>query len=115
MSIKSYKQLIVWQKAIELVKEIYKVTSLFPKSELFTLSSQMRRAAISIPSNIAEGYNRRNRNEYRHFLHISFASGSELETQMIIAKDIYHKIDYVRSESLLDEVQRMLNVLISKL
>jgi four helix bundle protein len=115
MGIRSYKELIVWQKAVDLVKEIYKATQFFPKTEIFTLVSQMRRAAISIPSNIAEGFNRRNTKEYRQFLHVSYGSGSELETQMILAKDLYPKIDYSKCDVLLEEVQKMLNVLISRL
>ncbi len=115
MAIKSYKELIVWQKAIDLVREIYVITGNLPKIELFTLVSQMRRAAISIPSNIAEGFNRRNTKEYRQFLHVSYGSGSELETQIIITKSIYPGFNFTKCENLLSEVQRMLNVLISRL
>lgn len=115
MYIVSYKQLQVWQRAIELVKEIYKVTEKFPKEELYGLVSQMRRAAVSIPSNIAEGYKRRNLGEYIQFLSIADASAAELETQIIIAKDLYRKADFNNVESLLGEVQKMLAVMISKL
>jgi four helix bundle protein len=115
MSLKSYKELKVWQKAIELVKETYKVSRQFPKSETYGLSIQMRRAAVSIPSNIAEGQLRKNLKEYLQFLRIAYSSTAELETQVIIAKDLYPKIDYNRLESLLLEVQKMLNVMISKL
>jgi len=115
MSLKSYKELKVWQKAIELVKETYKVSRQFPKSETYGLSIQMRRAAVSIPSNIAERQLRKNLKEYLQFLRIAYSSTAELETQVIIAKDLYPKIDYNRLESLLLEVQKMLNVMISKL
>jgi len=115
MYLKSYKELIVWQKSIQLVKEIYRLTNNFPKSETYGLSSQMQRAVISIPSNIAEGYSRKNLKEYIHFLHISYGSSAELETQLIIAKDLYPKFSYDISESFLEEVSKMLNVMISKL
>lgn len=115
MYIESYKQLKVWQKSVELVKEIYKITDKFPKSELYGLVNQMRRCVISIPSNIAEGYKRRNLGEYIHFLSIADASAAELETQIIIAKDLYPKIDFGKAESLLDEVQKMLITIIKKL
>ncbi|GAJ04402.1 unnamed protein product, partial [marine sediment metagenome] len=71
---------------MELVVEIYKLTDKFPRSELYGLTSQKRRAAVSIPSNIAEGYVRKHRQEYIQFLRIAFGSGGELETQVIIAK-----------------------------
>ncbi len=80
MYIESYKELKVWKKSIDLVKEIYKITNKFPKEEIYVLVSQMRRAAISIPSNIAEGYKRKNLKEYIQFLSIAEASAAELET-----------------------------------
>ncbi len=113
--ITSFKELIVWQKAIELVKEVYFVTEKFPKNELYGLVSQMRRAAVSIPSNIAEGYKRKNLGEYIQFLSIADASSAELETQEIISKDLYRNINFSKMESLLTEVQKMLFVLIKSL
>src|SRR3989338_6933780 len=86
MSTKSFKDLIVWKKSIELVAEIYKLTELFPKSEIFGLTSQMRRAAVSIPSNIAEGSKRGTQKDFKHFLMMAFGSGGELETQFAIIK-----------------------------
>ena len=115
MQLESYKQLIVWQRSIELVKEIYKVTEEFPKLELYGLVSQMRRSAVSIPSNIAEGYKRKNLGEYVQFLSIADASAAELETQLIISKDLYKQIDFLKAMSLLEEVQKMLITLIKKL
>ena len=115
MSLQSYKQLIVWQKSIELVKEIYRVTEEFPKNELYGITSQMRRAAVSIPSNIAEGYKRNGRQEYIHFLNISEGSAAELETQLIISKDLYRNIDFKLLEKLLDEIQKMLFSIITKI
>lgn len=113
--LESYKDLKVWQRSIELVKEIYKITESFPKSEVYGLTSQMRRSAVSIPSNIAEGYKRRGLGEYIQFLGIADASTAELETQLIISKDLYTSVDFSKSESLLLEIQKMLIVLIKKL
>lgn len=113
--LESYKQLKVWQRAIELVREVYRVTGQFQKSELYVLVSQMRRAVISIPSNIAEGYKRRSLRGYVQFLCIADSSAAELETQIIITRDLYPKIDFFNVESLLEEVQKMLFVLIEKL
>lgn len=115
MKLKSHKELIVWQKSIELVKEIYFITNKFPQNELYGLSSQIRRCAVSIPSNIAEGYSRRNLKEYLQFLRISYGSANELETQIIISKSLYIEIDYNRAESLLKEILKMLNAMINKL
>lgn len=113
----SYKELIVWQKSMELVYLIYKLTGDFPKSELFSLVDQIRRAVISIPSNIAEGWGRRRVLEYIHFLQIASGSSSELETQLIIAKRLsFGKLsDYKRIDELLLEVQKLLYVIIRKL
>lgn len=115
MKIQSYKELKVWQKAIELVNEIYKITKKFPKSEMFGLSSQMQISAVAISSNIAEGYNRNHRLEFIQFLGIANASSAELETQIIIAKQQYAEINYVVAEGLLTEIQKMLYSLIRKL
>lgn len=97
------------------MKEIYGVTQQFPKDELYGLTSQMRRAAVSIPSNIAEGYKRRNLGEYVQFLSVADSSAAELETQIIIAKDLYPKVGFAEAEILLVEVQKMLYSLIRKL
>ncbi len=117
MEIISYKNLIVWQKSIELVLEIYKITDKFPKEELFGLSSQMRRAAVSVASNIAEGRTRGYRKEFKQFLSTAFGSGAELETQLIIAKKLPKTLnfDYKKADGLLEEVMKMLNALLQKL
>ena len=81
MSIKTHKDLDVWNDAMELVTNIYKLTKSFPKDELYGLTSQMRRSAVSVPSNIAEGAARKNKAEFIQFLHIALGSSSELETQ----------------------------------
>lgn len=111
----SYKELIVWKKGIELVTEIYKYTRQFPKEELYGLAAQMRRAAISIPSNIAEGQQRKNTKEFLQFLRISYGSAAELETQLIISINLYPGLN---SEGLADaiwEIQKMLYAIIRKL
>ena len=110
-----YRDLIVWQKSMDLVVLVYKLTESFPKSELFGITSQMRRAVISIPSNIAEG-SRRKTGKYKcHFYTISFGSGSELETQLEGAKRLSFGIveSYTAIGSLLSEVLKMLNKMIS--
>lgn len=113
----SYKELIVWQKSIQLVTELYSVTEKFPKTEIFGLTSQIRRASVSIPSNIAEGYSRKHKPEYIQFLRIAFGSGAELETQILIAKNLgfLKENSFLKINELLDEVMRMLNKIISTL
>jgi four helix bundle protein len=86
MAGKNYRNLIVWQKAIDFVVEIYAITKIFPKEELYGLTSQMKRAAISIPSNIAEGQGRRTKKEFAHFLSMAYGSLREIETQLTIAQ-----------------------------
>lgn len=115
--IKSYKDLIVWQKSIKLVKGIYTLTNKFPKSELYGIILQIRRAAVSIPSNIAEGYGRKSPKEYGQSFSISYGSALELETQIIIAKKLgFAQVkDYEKVDSLLEEVLRMLNSMTSKM
>lgn len=86
--IRNFKELRVWQEGINLVKDVYLLTTNFPKSEIFGLVQQMRRAAVSIPSNIAEGFNRYHSREKQQFLHVASGSAAELETQLIIAKEL---------------------------
>lgn len=109
----SHKELKVWQESIHLVKDVYVITKSFPKEELFVLTSQMRRAAISIPSNIAEGYVRKSTKEFLQFIQIAFGSASELDTQMIIAKELgYIKPEqYAQITQQIDYILRMLNKL----
>ncbi len=110
---RSYRDLQAWKAAIGLVKEIYKVTGKFPATEIYGLTSQIRRAAVSVPSNIAEGQGRNSSKEFRQFLSIALGSLAELETQLIIA----HEIDYLKSEELklllgnLDDVRKMAKAL----
>ncbi len=105
----SFKDLVVWQKSKRLAVLIYKLTSNFPHSELYGLTNQMRRAAISISSNIAESYHRIHEKEKRQFLWIAFGSGSELESQLEISKELFPNLDYAESFDLLMEVMKILN------
>ena len=106
--LKSYQELIVWQKSFGLSLKIFKLTSKFPKSELYGLVSQMRRCAVSIPSNIAEGYTRGYRQEYLQFLRTAFASGAELETQLLLSKELNFLLlkEFDEISDLLTEVQK---------
>jgi four helix bundle protein len=115
--IQSYRDLIVWQKAMDVVVIIYDLTEKFPVSENHGLTFQMRRAAVSIPSNIAEGRRRGSKKEFRRFLMIAFASGSELETQIEISKrlSITSANHYLEVDTTLLEVMKMLNRLIFSL
>ncbi len=110
-----FKDLVVWQKGIDLVEAVYESVAQLPDSESYGLASQMTRAATSIPSNIAEGYRRNNRAEYRHFCAIAVGSAAELETQLIITRRVYSQIDIEPAMMLDIEVQKMLTTLISKL
>lgn len=110
----TYKQLVVWQKSIVLTKDIYLLTNKLPKSELYVLTSQMRRAAISIPSNIAEGQGKKSRNEFVRYINISLGSATELETQLILVQEIY-KISTISIQDQIVEIKKMLNGLINKL
>ncbi|WP_294620227.1 four helix bundle protein [uncultured Bacteroides sp.] len=112
----THKDLIVWQKSMQLVKDLYQATKFFPKEEIYGITSQMRRAAVSIPSNIAEGYGKAYNKEIIHFLYISLGSASELETQLIICKDINYLSDekFEGLNRLNNEIIRMLSSLINK-
>ena len=107
---KTHKDLTVWQKAMELVMEVYNATKMFPREEIFGLTSQKRRAVVSIPSNIAEGYGRLHQRETENFLSIALGSACELETQLILSKDLgYISLDEV--EQLTIEVQNIIKML----
>ena len=113
-TIKSFKDLIVWQKSIILVKEVYTLLQKLPTDERFGLISQMRRSAVSIPSNIAEGSKRGTRKDYLQFLRIANASCAELETQLVITKELYG-VTVGEVDELLIEVQKMLQSIIKTL
>lgn len=104
--IRSFRDLNIWKLGIEIIEEVYKATRVFPKDELYTLASQMKRCAVSIPSNVAEGFARKYNKEYKQFLYITLGSCAELETQIEIA----FKLKYITEEKrrgLLDKVNHV--------
>ena len=107
--IKSFKDLDIWKKGMILVKKTYDATKTFPVEEMYGLTSQMRRSAVSVPSNIAEGFRRKGPREFRHFLSIVLGSLAELETQVIIARELgYASDDNGKAiQDLSDELSRM--------
>ncbi len=117
MKVKNYQELIVWQKAMDLVEEVYRLSKFFPREELYALTNQIRRAAVSVPSNIAEGQGRRTTADFLRHLSIAYGSLREIETQTLIA----HRLMYIgneKVESLMDragEVGRLLNGLMAAL
>lgn len=115
---RTHKDLTVWQKSMDLVEQIYTITDKFPKSQLFGLTSQMQRAAVAIPSNIAEGAKRNHKAEYIQFLGVANGSAAELETQLILARKLFsnnQRIDFEKSFNLVEEVLKMLHSLINSL
>lgn len=110
-----YKDLIVWQKSMELVIEVYKITEQYPKTEIYGLAAHTKKTAVSIPSNIAEGKRRRSEKEFCRFLIIAFGSGGELETQIEIARRLPfgEKLDFIKVDNLLTEVMKILNKMIN--
>ncbi len=115
--IKSFKDLQIWRKGIRLVEDVYTVTKTFPKEETYGLTSQLRRSAVSIPSNISEGFARVHNREYRQFLYVSLGSCAELTTQVIIATRLEY-IDSREAHALLgsiEEISKMTMGLIKKL
>jgi four helix bundle protein len=113
--VQSYRDLIAWQKAMELVTEIYRVTKKFFKEEIFGLVSQIRRSAVSIPSNIAEGKGRLSKGEFRQFLGNARGSLSELETQILIAQNLNYlnEAEVMRILAIVEEVGEVINGLLS--
>lgn len=113
----NFKELLVWQKSISFVTEIYRVTEVFPKNEIYGLISQIRRSAVSVPSNIAEGSSRRSKPDYIQFLKISRGSCAEVETQLIISKNLnfLNEENYLKLNQEIIEITKMLNGLINSL
>ena len=117
MIVKDYKDLIVWQKSMDLLVEVYHLVKKLPKEETYALSDQMRRAAVSIPSNIAEGKNRSSDKDYLRFLFIARGSRAELETQLLVCV----RLDYLTESetevalNLYNEIGKMLSSMISKM
>jgi len=117
LPIRSYKELEVWQKSKSFALALYKATEIFPRAELYGLTGQIRRAGVSIPSNIAEGFRRRTAKEKTHFLRNAYGSGAELETQLEISRDLgyLHPRDSEYLAAELDAIMRMLNKAIASL
>jgi four helix bundle protein len=110
-----FKDLQVWQRSMELVLSVYNICKELPSEEKFALCSQMQRAAISVPSNIAEGYRRNNRQEYKQFCGIALGSAAELETQLLAVQQIYKALSCTKTLVLCEQVEKMLYALIKKL
>jgi four helix bundle protein len=115
--LKNFKELKVWQKAYQLCLEIYRVTRNFPKEEIYGLTSQIRRAAVSVPSNVAEGYGRKTTGEYIQALYVAYGSNCELETQVLLSGDLgfVRREDLLRLQQEIGDVERMLKGLIKSL
>jgi four helix bundle protein len=112
--IRTHKDLVAWQKAVDLVVDVYSITKSFPKDEIYGLVSQIRRAAVSIPANIAEGAARQTKKEFQQYLHIAMGSLAELETHFIIATHLLYCDNKQENAILLklDEIRRMLSGLL---
>ena len=106
--IKSYTDLLVWQKSMELVKEVYVITKTFPKEEIYGITNQIRRAAVSIPSNLAEGAARNSNKEFVQYLYVSLGSLAELETQLLLSRDL----GYAQNEEINQRVERVRKLLL---
>lgn len=116
-SIKSYRDLFIWQKSMALVTDIYSITKTFPGDEMYDLTNQLRRCAVSIPSNIAEGYGRNSTNDYKRFLKIAVGSLYELQTQIEIAFNLRYieNQKHIEIISLSVEIDKMLYSMIQKI
>ena len=104
MSVTNFRELVIWKLGKEIVVEIYRLTAEFPREEAFGLTSQLRRAAVSVPSNIAEGFCRHTRNEFRRFLQMSLGSSAELETHIEVAYELGY-LQKEQSERILEKIQ----------
>ena len=102
----NFKDLKIWQRGTELVKVVYQITNSFPSAETFGIVSQLRRAAVSVPSNIAEGFMRRHNKEYKQFLYIALGSLAELETQIILSEQL-HFLKNGQSTNILNDVEEL--------
>jgi four helix bundle protein len=114
---KSFRELMVWQRAIQLTVSIYRLTEQLPKAEIYGLTSQLRRAGVSVASNIAEGYGRGTRGEYKQFLAMARGSNLEVQTQLVVARELGfgRARDLDATEAASEEVSKMLYSLIAKL
>jgi four helix bundle protein len=109
--IKTFKELLIWQKGLALVKKIYQITRSFPREEVYGLAAQMKRCAISVPSNIAEGFRRRHSKEFKQFLNIGLGSLAELETQVLISGELTFVAGDVKG-ALLEEIDHLTAMMI---
>jgi four helix bundle protein len=117
MAVRYYRDLLVWQKGIALAREVYELTKGFPREERYGLASQVQRAAVSVPSNIAEGQARKHTAEFRHFLYQALGSLAEVDTQLFLAQDLKYldKSEVVEAEGLIGELQRIIHTLAARL
>jgi len=117
VKLRTYKDLFAWQKSYKLCLKIYAITKLFPRIEQYGLTSQIKRSALSIPSNIAEGYTRHSTPDYLRFLYIAYSSLAELETQLLLARDLKYINEgaFLEVKDLQNEVQRIMHGLIRSL
>jgi four helix bundle protein len=111
MTIKTFREIVAWQKSHELVLLVYVLTAKYPKHELFGLTSQSRRCSVSIPSNIAEGFKRKSKNDSLHFYNMAEASLEELKYQLLLAKDLKYitEVEYQKVFNLSEDVGRLIN------
>ncbi len=110
--IKTVKDLLVWQKGLSLVKQIYQATKSFPREEIYGIVAQMKRSAVSVPSNIAEGFRRRHSKEFRQFLNIGLGSLAELETQVLISGELAYLTADIK-DALLEQIDHLTAMMIS--
>jgi len=110
--IKTVKELLIWQKGLVLVKQVYQATKSFPREEVYGIVAQMRRSAVSVPSNIAEGFRRRHSKEFKQFLNIGLGSLAELETQVLISGELAYLAADIKA-SLLEEIDHLTAMMIS--
>ncbi len=116
-TVRSYRDLKIWQKGIELVKAVYALTRTFPKHETYALADQLRRSSVSVPSNIAEGQARQHTGEFRRFLYIALGSAAEVDTQIVIAQELGYISEQEAAviQQLVVEIRKMTYTLISRL
>ncbi len=116
-TVQSYRDLKVWRKGIDPVKFVYSLVGKFPKHEQYGLADQLRRSAVSVPSNIAEGQARQHTGEFRQFLHVALGSAAEVDTQIVIAQELTYisPAEAAEAEDRITEVRRMIYGLLAKL
>jgi len=115
--IDNFKQLKIWQMGIEIARDVYVLTERFPKEEMYGLTSQVRRASVSIPSNVAEGFKRNHCKEFSQFIHVALGSAAEIETQLIVSREVgyINTTDLKNISNKLDQFSRMATSLLKKM